>query len=74
MIKNSLGDQVEFDMSRARGLSKRFDRWAVANPGNLPMGVCDIIMSVWGYDAALDEIEDLRRQLHEATISRAESD
>lgn len=63
MIKNSLGDQVEFDMGRARDLSKRFDAWAIANPGNIPLGICDILMSVWGYAAALDEIEDLRKRL-----------
>ena len=66
MIKNSLGDQVEFDVGRARELSKRFDRWAIANPGNVPIGICDILMSVWGYEAALDEIEDLRKRLQEA--------
>lgn len=74
MIKNSLGDQVEFDMSRARELSKRFDAWAIANPGNIPLGISAIVLSCWGYDAALDEIEDLRRQLNEATTGRAETD
>lgn len=63
MIKNSLGEEVEFDMKRAKELSERFDEWAVSEIGNLPIDVCDILMSVWGYAAALDEIEYLRKEL-----------
>jgi Ca2+-binding EF-hand superfamily protein len=63
MIKNSLGEEVEFDMKRAKELSERFDKWAISEIGNLPIDVCDILLSVWGYAAALDEIEYLRSEL-----------
>lgn len=66
MIKNSLGDKVEFDMVRARELSKHFDRWVISEVGRMPFGLIAIVLSCWGYEAALDEIEDLRKQLQEA--------
>jgi len=64
MIKNLVGQSVEFDLKSAKKLEDRLDRWI--NEGNLlPFELSDLLFSTWGYAAALAEIKYLRKELNE---------
>ena len=63
MIENCIGHMLEFDMQRAKKLSHVLDEYTMRNPDWLPPDLRELVTSVWGYDAAITEIADLRRQL-----------
>lgn len=62
MIRNMMGEMVEFDLKTARKLEKRIDPMMEQLIG-LPVEFGEAFLSTWGYLAALDEIEYLRKQI-----------
>jgi hypothetical protein len=61
MIENAMGDLVEFDLTAAKKLKDELDTYASKNL--IPFELSALVMSTWGYAAALGEIEYLRKEL-----------
>jgi hypothetical protein len=65
MIQNAMGEMVEFDLIAAKKLKDKLDTYASKNL--IPFELSALVMSTWGYAAALAEIEYLRRELSNAS-------
>jgi hypothetical protein len=63
MIRNAMGEMVEFDLTAAKKLKGELDNYASKNL--IPFELSALVMSTWGYAAALAEIEYLRKELSE---------
>ena len=64
MIRNLVGEMVEFDANKAEDLLNRFEKW-IKDGNLLPYELSDLIFSTWGYGAALEEIKCLKKELSE---------
>jgi hypothetical protein len=62
MIRNLMGEMVEFDLEAARKLDIVLKEWALKDARNLPYELSALVFSTWGYEAALAEIEYLRKE------------
>jgi hypothetical protein len=71
MIKNAMGDMVEFDLPAAKKLKEELDRWIFEGGFILPYELSALGPSTWGYAAALGEIEYLRKELKEFERARS---
>jgi len=65
MIKNAMGEMVEFDLAAAKKLENEFDKWLIEKGFILPYELSALGPSTWGYGAAIAEIEYLRKELSE---------
>jgi len=64
MIKNAMGEMIEFDLVKANKLTDCLKRW-IEDGNLLPYELSALVFSVWGYEAALSEIKYLRKELEE---------
>jgi hypothetical protein len=62
MIKNMMGEMVEFDLVEANKLTDCLKKW-IEDGNLLPYELSALVFSVWGYEAALEEIKYLRKEL-----------
>ncbi len=61
-VTNSLGQQVKFNIDRARKAEKTFVEWISQNPQNT-LDIADVAFSIWGYGAALHCIDSQAAQI-----------
>jgi hypothetical protein len=69
MIKNIMGEMMEFDLVKANKLNDYLKRW-IEDGNLLPYEVSELVFSVWGYGAALEEIKYLRKELEGIEIKQ----
>jgi len=65
MIRNAMGENVKFDMGRAKKLAKKLEKIALKYPEE-EFG--EALLTVWGYSAAINEIKTLRKEMHQMQI------